>query len=67
MKNFEAICWMITLLMCIGAGLRMLNLWLSPAASAPQYVAEAAGIMVMVLVPFIFTRAVQEMRRLNLK
>ena len=40
----------------------MLNLWMSAGASAPQVAAEAASIMIMVLVPYVFSRAIQGLR-----
>ena len=62
MRVLEAISWALTLLMSTLAGLRMLNLWLSSGASAPQYAAEAAGILAMVVVPYVFSRGVRQLR-----
>lgn len=63
MKIFEQICCFGTALMALLASVRMLNLWLTSTASAPQYAAEAAGILAMAVVPYVFSRAVQQARR----
>ena len=63
MKIFEQICWFGTALMALLASVRMLNLWLTSTASAPQYAAEAAGILAMAVVPYVSSRAVQQARR----
>lgn len=63
MKTLEQISWFGTALMALFASLRMLNLWLTSTASAPQYAAEAGGILAMVVVPYVFSRAVQQARR----
>lgn len=63
MKVIELICWIGTAAMALFASLRMLNMWLTSGMSAPQYAAEAAGIMAMAIVPYVFARAVQQARR----
>ncbi|HYF16304.1 MAG TPA: hypothetical protein VEA40_00445 [Ramlibacter sp.] len=64
MRVFEAISWVVTLLLGVFAGLRLLNLWLSSGMSAPQYAAEAAGILAMTVLPYVFSRGVQQLRLL---
>jgi hypothetical protein len=62
MRAFEKFCWVVTLLItCLGAW-RLFNLALQAGVSAPQYAAEAAGICAMLLVPYVFSRAVQGFR-----
>ncbi len=63
MRGFELLCWVSTALMAILGSVRMLNLWLTSGVSAPQYAAEAGGILAMVVVPYVFSRAVQQARR----
>lgn len=62
MRTFELICWSVTIFLGVIAGLRMLNMWLTGGMSAPQYAAEAAGILATVVVPYVFSRAVQQAR-----
>ena len=63
MKAFEQFCWISTAIMAVLGSVRMLNLWLTSTVSAPQYAAEAGGILAMVVVPYVFSRAVQQARR----
>jgi hypothetical protein len=65
MKFFEGFSWLATCFMAVFAGFRLLSLWLSSGASAPQYAAEAAGICAMVIVPYVFSRAIQSMRAIS--
>lgn len=58
----ERLCWVVTLLFCAAGAVRLFDLALSQAASAPQYAAEAAGVCAAVLVPYVFSRAVQALR-----
>jgi len=37
--------------------------WTAATSLAPQYAAEAGGILAMVVVPYVFSRAVQQARR----
>lgn len=62
-RGFELLCWAVTLLLCTLGALRLFDLALSRSASAPQYAAEAAGVCAMVIVPYVFSRAVQGWRR----
>lgn len=58
----ERLCWVATLLFCVAGAVRLFDLALNQAASAPQYAAEAAGVCAAVLVPYVFSRAVQALR-----
>lgn len=63
MRIFEQLCWIGTALMALFASFRMLNMWLTAGLSAPQYAAEAAGVMAMAVVPYVFSRAIQQARK----
>ena len=65
MKTFERICWIGTCLMALAASLRMSLLWQTNGLSAPQYAAEACGIMIMVIVPYVFSRAIRAIRTIQ--
>lgn len=62
MRAFEKLCWVVTMLVSCAGAWRLFELALQQGASAPQYAAEAAGICAMLLVPYIFSRAVQGFR-----
>lgn len=65
MRALEWLFWLGVCGMSALASLRMWALWFRSDVSAPQYAAEAAGIVAMVVVPYVFARAVQAMRRLG--
>lgn len=57
---FAAICWVITLILAaLAAASTVADL--ARATSAPQQAAAAAMGIVMVVIPYVFTRAVQEL------
>jgi len=60
---FESFCWVVTLLAACIAAFDLLNLAISTSLSAPQYAAMASGACAKVIVPYVFSRAVQGWRR----
>ena len=61
--HFERLCWGVTAFMACVSLVTLLDLALRTDLSAPQYAAMAAGACAKVLVPYVFTRAVQGWRR----
>ncbi len=59
---FEVLCWLVTMVFCAAGAMRLFALSMQSGASAPQYAAEAAGVCAAVLVPYVFSRAVQALR-----
>lgn len=59
----ERLCWLVTAGAAIVALMGLLDLLILTQLSAPQYAAMAAGVCAKVLVPYVFTRAVQGWRR----
>lgn len=59
MATFAKFCWFVTSLFCVLATFRLVGLWLTSSASAPQYAAEAAGICAMTIVPYVFSSCMQ--------
>jgi len=58
----EVLCWLVTMVFCAVGAVRLFALSMQSGASAPQYAAEAAGVCAAVLVPYVFSRAVQALR-----
>jgi hypothetical protein len=56
MKTF---CWVVTIIACILAGIQMFDTLLR-AESAPQQAAGAAIAATIVIIPYVFSRAVSE-------
>lgn len=61
--RFERLGWAVTLLAACYGLFVMMDAGMRPDLSAPQYAALAAGVCAKVLVPYVFTRAVQGWRR----
>jgi hypothetical protein len=52
-------CWIVTLLMSVFSFLMLAKALMIPDISAPQLAAEAAVSATMVIIPYVFTRAVE--------
>lgn len=59
---FTQICWFITILATFAASFQLLFTF-TAAQSAPQQAAGAAMAAAMVIVPYVFTRAVEGLGR----
>lgn len=61
--RIERLCWAVTGLMACSALFTMFDAAMRTDLNAPQYAAIAAGVCAKLLVPYVFTRAVQGWRR----
>lgn len=61
--RIERLCWAVTGLMACSALFTIFDAAMRTDLSAPQYAAIAAGVCAKLLVPYVFTRAVQGWRR----
>lgn len=59
MKNLQEKAWLITLI-CTGIGAAILLLWLGAAKDAAQQTATAVIALAFTLIPFCFSKALQE-------
>jgi hypothetical protein len=62
MGVFESLCWILTILATVAAGL-FLFVTFSGANGAPQQAAGAAMAAAMAIIPYVFTRGVQAFGR----
>jgi len=61
--RFERFCWFVTALAATSGAFTMFDAAARSDLSAPQYAAIAAGVCARILVPYVFTRAIQGWRR----
>jgi hypothetical protein len=59
MGRFERICWRVTFVVAAAAAIDLIYLIFFTEGSAPQKTGTAAQMAATVIVPYIFTRAVQ--------
>jgi hypothetical protein len=59
MGGFERICWKVTFVAAAAAAIDLIYLIFFTEASAPQKIGAAALVAATVIVPYVFTRAVQ--------
>lgn len=57
------LCWIVTMLGACAGMLCVINLFMSRGISAPQEAAGAAIACAMCVVPYVFTRAIEGMRK----
>src|SRR5262249_11001378 len=68
MSFFEGLCWIITILVTLLGGFLMVNeLMHIMTEPALQLAATSASVVAIVAVPYIFTRAVQELGSRSLR